>query len=317
MAREHARILCSVWQPGDDFRQRSADAQRLYFLIISQREINNAGVIPVMVSKWARLSSTTTVADIEKALDELEQHRYVIVDRDTEELLVRTFLRGDNVIRQPNILKSALRLARQIESQKLRVALARELARIPSREAFDTAAEITPAVVKRGDENPSVNPSPNPSENSSAQPETNPSRNPSEPVDNNPSPNPSPSPAGRGGVGGRGSVPSLGTSVGGTRERATEPPAPLPRLDPDNPRCGEHRDFPATDRGPNCRACAAVRRELERAVAQVAAEESVGRRSSADDCPDCDEHGWLLDEAGLPVEPARHCAHPSLVGAAS
>ena len=67
MAREHARIQCSIWRPGDDFRERSPEAQRLYFLIVSQPQLNNAGLIPLMVNKWARCSAHTDASDIEKA----------------------------------------------------------------------------------------------------------------------------------------------------------------------------------------------------------------------------------------------------------
>jgi len=292
MAREHARILCSIWRPGDDFRDRSPEAQRLYFLIVSQRELNNAGVIPLMVSKWARCSAGTTVDHVEDALTELESSRYVVVDRETDEVLVRTFIRNDGVAKQPNILKSALRLARQIESQPIRDALARELTRIPSREAFDTAVEIAPAVVQRPTDDPSRkgsdDPSNDPSRNPSNEPETNPFHGPET--------NPSPSPAGRGGGRGRGKGPSsVGGSVGGTRERATTPPAP-PNLDPNNPRCGDHADIPATERGPDCRACQAVRREIGEHVADGVLDEAARRaawRAEVDACDDCDENGKL------------------------
>lgn len=284
MAREHARILCSIWSPGDDFRNRSPLAQRMYFLVISQREINNAGVIPLMVSKWARCSAHTTPADVELAIAELEEHRYFVVDRETDELLVRTFIRGDGVLKQPNVLKSALRLARQIESQALRVALAQELLRSGHTEAVRTASEIAPEAVPNPWGNPSGNPSPNPSPT----PERNPSHGPER--------NPSPSPAGWGGGRGRGNVPSEGGSGGGDARDATPPPAPAP-LDPANPRCVRHRNVPADDPGPDCRTCREVRLAVE-AEEQRALDERASRddpaaawRAAVDACPDCDENG--------------------------
>ncbi|MGD9989393.1 hypothetical protein [Pseudonocardia sp.] len=307
MAREHARILCSIWRPGDDFRDRSPEAQRLYFLIVSQRELNNAGVIPLMVSKWARCSAGTTVDDVEDALAELEQSRYVVVDRETDEVLVRTFIRNDGVAKQPNILKSALRIARQIESQTIRDALARELTRIPSRDAFDTAVEIAPAVVQRHTDNPSGKGSADPSVDLSANPSHGPAANPSR----GPETNPSPSPAGRGGGRGRGKgSSSVGGSVGGTRERATTPPAE-PNLDPNNPRCADHAAIPATERGPDCRACQAVRREVQEHVADDVLAETARRaawRAEVDACDECDENGKRqLDDGSLTT----HHPHPS------
>lgn len=302
MAREHARILCSIWRPGDDFRELGPDEQRLYFLIISQREINNAGVIPLMVSKWARCSAGTTIDDVEKALVGLEHARYVIVDRDTDEVLVRTFIRGDGIAKVPNVLKSALRLAEQIESQRLRDELAVELLRLGHRGARDVAESIAPHVVANSSPNPSANPSRNGSsgpgnnrsENSSPEPET----------------NPSPRAAGWGGEGGRGKVLSEGGSGGGTRERATPPPAE-PNLDPNNPRCAEHAHIPATERGPGCRACRAVRDHLSStALGTLDAGLAARRawRAVVDECDECDENGRLENPDGTPGE--RHHPHP-------
>lgn len=306
MAREHARILCSIWRPGDDFRELGPDEQRLYFLIISQREINNAGVIPLMVSKWARCSAGTTIDDVEKALVGLEHARYVAIDRDTDEVLVRTFIRNDGIAKVPNILKSALRQAEQIESQKLRDALAVELLRLDHRVARATAESIAPDVVANSSPNPSVNRSANPSGNGSSDLRNNPSANSSP----EPQTNSSPSPAGRGGEGGRGKVLSVDGLEGGTRTRATPPPAP-PNLDPDNPRCGRHRDIPATDPGPGCHACRAVREQVaSSALGSVDAGLTARRawRAAVDACDECDEQGRLENPDGTPGE--RHHPHP-------
>lgn len=284
MAREHARILCSVWRPGDDFRNRSPEAQRLYFLICSQRELNNAGVITLMVNKWSRCSAHTTPEDIETALAELEEHRYVVVDRDTEELLVRTFIRNDGVAKQPNVLKSALRLAAQIESESLRAALAYELVRLGNRSAMETAAEIAPAVVQRHHGDSSMNPSSNPCRNPSSTPEKNPSHSPEK--------NPSPSPAGWGGGRGKGVSPVPEVAGVGGNEPA---PAPQP-MDPTNPRCARHRDVPADDPGPNCRQCRDVRLQAERADTARADVERRSRdswRAVVDACDECDHNGKI------------------------
>lgn len=276
MAREHARILCSIWRPGDDFRDRSPEAQRLYFLIVSQRELNNAGVAPLMVNKWARCSAGTSVEDIETALVELEEARYVVVDRDTEELLVRTFIRNDGVAKQPNVLKSALRLAEQIESETLRVALARELVRLGHRDAMVTASVLDPDGFAGLAADPSVNPFINPSSNPSDRPEMNPSSNPSAEPDSNPSP----SPAGWGGGRGGGRGKSEGGQVGETPARPSE-------------RCRKHAGVEAD--GP-CGGCGAARKAAARWDAERVDVERRARaswRSAVDACDECDENGKL------------------------
>lgn len=141
MAREHARIHLGVW--GDeDFQDLDPAAQRLYFLLLSQKTINNAGVLPLHISKWARGSKKTTIDDIREALAELVAERYVLVDEHTEEALVRTFIRGDGIAKHRYMLKNALTVARQTESPNLRRALAVELRRLGNPDADQVAAEL-------------------------------------------------------------------------------------------------------------------------------------------------------------------------------
>lgn len=294
MAREHARILCSIWRPGDDFRDRSPDAQRLYFLVLSQRELNNAGVIPLMVSKWARCSAGTTVADIEKALAELAEHRYVVVDHETDEVLVRTFIRNDGIAKQPNMLKSALRSARQIESPMLRVELARELVRLGHPDAFETAAEIAPEftgeAIAEPSSSPSANPSPNPVEEPLAKSSSTSEKNPSV------------RPAGWGGGGEGGGASRSGGGPGGNAQ--ARPPRPAAR-------CKQHAD---DEDPPPCGRCAAARRNAERWDAEQAEAEAAERaasRAAVEACSDCDENG-MREFAGLGLG---RCTHPSLAAA--
>lgn len=305
MAREHARIFCSIWNPDDDFVERTPEAQRLFFLIISQREMNNGGVIPLMISKWARRSKHTTAADIRKAFDELVEHRYLVVDESTEEVLVRSHLRRDEVMKHRYMRRSALRAVEQIESPQLRREVARELHRIGDSDGIVTASLLDPDGISStqldaiGSGSRRTQPDDVATGSRTTQPDgielgsqtTH---------------------GGRGGGRGSGSVPSLDGSGGGTRERATTPP-PEPNRDRDNPRCGEHRDIPATERGPNCRACAAVRREADHIAAELGPDVAIAAargawRATVDACPDCDENGRLETADGTPGP--RHHPHP-------
>jgi hypothetical protein len=141
--RSHARILVSIWTD-TDFRALSPEAQRTYMLLLSQGSLNNAGVLPLTVKRWAAGCNATTTGDVEKALAELDEHRYVAVDEDTEELLVRSFIRNDGISKQPQMLKSALKEAVGIESPRLRAVLAQELRRLGRDDCSFTADQIDP-----------------------------------------------------------------------------------------------------------------------------------------------------------------------------
>ncbi|SDC25159.1 hypothetical protein [Actinokineospora iranica] len=143
MARDHARLYLSIWTD-EDFRVLSTPAKLLYLHLCSQDKLSYAGVHSLTPKRWARAHPDLGVEGVRAALGELDAARFVVIDHDTEELLVRSFIRRDELWRQPNMLRAALRVAFEIESPILRAALAAELLRLP--------AEITgpaPAVAAR------------------------------------------------------------------------------------------------------------------------------------------------------------------------
>ncbi|WP_280454137.1 hypothetical protein [Nocardia brasiliensis] len=155
MARDHGRLLCRIWND-KEFRALTRTAQALYAQLISQKEINNAGVLPLMVSKWAKgcdeMTSEMIIADLAVLVDA----RFVVVDTDTEEVLVRSFIRNDGVLKQPNVFKNALRVAEAVESTSIRAVLAAELRRLGRSDATRTAAILDPTA---RDPEPIANPS--------------------------------------------------------------------------------------------------------------------------------------------------------------
>jgi hypothetical protein len=129
MARNHGRIFTSIWSD-EDFIGLSANAQRVYMLLLSQQNLSHCGLITLTVKRWANKAADTTVDQIEDALTELNTRRWALVDEDTEEVLVRSLMRRDEVYRQPNVLAAASADAGAITSPKLRSALLAEVERI-------------------------------------------------------------------------------------------------------------------------------------------------------------------------------------------
>ena len=54
MARDHARVLVSIWGD-DDWRDLPAAAQRIYIVALSQPGLSYAGVTPYLPGRWANL----------------------------------------------------------------------------------------------------------------------------------------------------------------------------------------------------------------------------------------------------------------------
>jgi hypothetical protein len=124
MARTHGRIKVEVWEAGSDWRRLSLDAQWTYEMLVSQPQISMCGTVPYTPKKWAKLASDLTIERAEQAIHELEQAWYVIVDRETDELLVRTFVKHDQPWNMPNLIIAARRQFREIDSGTIRSYLA-------------------------------------------------------------------------------------------------------------------------------------------------------------------------------------------------
>lgn len=126
----HARIKCTIWRDGE-FRDLSVDAQWTYQRLLSDSNRNQAGVLALTRKRWASSAAGMTRDRLDAALDELVAGHFVVLDEDTEEVLIRTYIRHNDVASQPNILKAALAQATKIESPLLRAALAAELRLLP------------------------------------------------------------------------------------------------------------------------------------------------------------------------------------------
>ncbi|MFE9949334.1 hypothetical protein ACFYRJ_17585 [Streptomyces sp. NPDC005531] len=136
MARGHGRILTSIWED-TDFLALDEREQRLYLFLISQPNLNHAGLLDLTLRRWSRKARGLTVAELEKRIGTLEDARFVVVDDDTEELLIRSFVRNDGVWRMPKVMGAMVSGALEISSWRLRAALLAEVDRIPLDELSD------------------------------------------------------------------------------------------------------------------------------------------------------------------------------------
>ena len=190
MARGHGRILTSIWEDAD-FLALDPQEQRLYMFLISQPNLNHAGLLDLTLRRWSRKARGLTSAELEKTLQALESARFIVMDDDTEELLIRSFIRNDGVWRMPKVMGAMVSGALEISSRRLQLALLAEVDRIPLDELSDE-----PAKLRNGSEGPSIrqqvsvhidvlrkafdNPEPDPTEGGSATPSGPPSGTPSD-----------------------------------------------------------------------------------------------------------------------------------------
>ncbi len=129
MARDHARIHVTIWRDRD-FRALPADAQRLYFLLTSQPNLSYCGVLDWWPSRLAQLAADTDEQAIYSAAKSLIDGRFIVLDVETSELLVRTYIKHDRVMNRANMGKAVATALSKVTSLDLVDAIHVELARL-------------------------------------------------------------------------------------------------------------------------------------------------------------------------------------------
>jgi hypothetical protein len=305
MARSYAALYHRIWAD-PAWRALDVDSQHLYLLLISQDNLNLAGVLPLQVRKWSKCVrgwDETVVAD---ALDRLRGDHFVVVDDDTEEVLIRTLVRNDGAYKTPGMLASILKFAESIQSPDLRVVLAVELGKLDplngkTADAGTAAIEATRRALSpyNGPSGPGGEPIPDGIADgirdgiADTFVGTHPGYLPQ---------NPSEGIADTSGSG-SGSGASL-SLVGNLREGSS--PAPQ-ESDEEPPLCVRHVGMDR-DEIPGCRACQRLRENW-----QMARDEAAKPKPLPPLCGECDNRWVELDDGS-----AAHCprCHPSKVRAA-
>lgn len=177
MAREHARIRLDMWSD-DDYRDLTSGAQWLYEFLLSAPATSFAGVHPWRPGTIAGHAADLSAFDVEHFAAELEDGLFTIIDRGTDECLIRSFIKHDGLMASPNMAKALVKAHAQIGSAAIRGVIIHELKRLkrakPDLKGWPPAAgllrkrSVTPAdAIANLPPNPSRNPSGNPSRNPS------------------------------------------------------------------------------------------------------------------------------------------------------
>lgn len=133
MARDRASIRVDMWADGD-FRRLSVFAQWLYIALLSHPTLSYAGVADWRPGRIAAFSAGVEVADVRAAADELMRGRFILADEQTEEVLVRSFVKHDGLLKQPKLTVSMCNAYAAIASSGIREVVAHEVQKLRVRE---------------------------------------------------------------------------------------------------------------------------------------------------------------------------------------
>lgn len=139
---EYGKVFKRAW--GDrDFKALTATEQLLYVKLISQSDISLAGVLTLAPVRWATQTAGMDVEDVSRDLAGLARRNYVLIDADTQEVLVRSYVRNDLGWKSPRTMVGIANAIGRILSPRLRVAIARELGRLDTDALSSTINEKT------------------------------------------------------------------------------------------------------------------------------------------------------------------------------
>ena len=128
MGREYSRVKLTIWND-PDFQALTYRAQWLYFVMLTHPTLNACGVIDWREPKLTHYASGITVRELQAAAYELGHGGFIAIDPDTEEAVIRSFVRHDGGMKSPNMVKAIVRAHGGIASRKIKAIVSAEVRR--------------------------------------------------------------------------------------------------------------------------------------------------------------------------------------------
>ena len=129
MARQYGQIKVSIWVD-DDFLDLSPMAQWLFIHLSTHADLSHCGVLDWRLKRIVPKANGLTLDVLESAAQELIENVYIVPDEDTEEVLVRSFMRSDGLLKQRNMGAAVAKAYASVASRKIRGIVVHELHRL-------------------------------------------------------------------------------------------------------------------------------------------------------------------------------------------
>lgn len=125
MARTEARIYTSIWRDAD-FLTLDADSKLVYFRLLSDPALTYCGIVGLTPGAWAH-DLGIPLSRTRKAIAGMTKDRFLIVDNTTDELMVRSLIKNDQVLKGPNLIVSMAHDFLKVRSAPIRKAILKEI----------------------------------------------------------------------------------------------------------------------------------------------------------------------------------------------
>ena len=144
MPREYAAVNVSIWQD-EDWRALPPTAQHLYLTLWTHPKLSYCGVVDWRPGRIAASAGGWTADEVRLAADCLRARHFIVTDDETEECLIRSWVRWDGLMKQPRMAVSYANAFAAVASNLLRRVLVHELVRLHERQP-DLAGFTKPQV---------------------------------------------------------------------------------------------------------------------------------------------------------------------------
>lgn len=144
MAREYSKTNITIWQD-NDWRALPFPAQHVYRMLWDHPQLSYCGVVDWRPARLSALSVGLTKNMLRLLTDCLQARHFIVVDNETEECLVRSWVRFDGLIRQPRLAVSFANAYAAVGSNVLRGVIVHEMKKLHEREP-DAAGWEKPSV---------------------------------------------------------------------------------------------------------------------------------------------------------------------------
>lgn len=133
MSRDHARINLDIWGD-DDWLDLPPAAQHLYLVLYTSPSLSFCGAGEWHPGKIAQRAHGWTAADVVAAVPDLLDGQFILIDTDTDEFLVRSWIKHDRLYRVQNMAVSMANARAALASRQLRGVVVHEVQKLRAAE---------------------------------------------------------------------------------------------------------------------------------------------------------------------------------------
>lgn len=133
MARDRASIRLDMWAD-QDWRDCPQGAQHLYMLLLSHPALSYAGVADWKPGRIAAMTEGMTAELVVQNARILRAGHFILTDDESEEVLIRSFIKHDGLMKQPKLTVSMTNAYAAVASRQIREVIAFEVQKLQKAE---------------------------------------------------------------------------------------------------------------------------------------------------------------------------------------